>query len=122
MARRRRHAPALEVISWRDIPAQVRGIGVGTAASALLPRRFQIAIDRAARKAGMTDHGAYIGQWRRHTRPLRGDDGDVQGAVEELVAELDASHDRAVLAALVANGGLREEGSDQGISARAGGL
>jgi len=67
MGRRRRQAPALEVISWRDIPAQVRGVGVATAASALLPRRFQIAIDRAARIAEMTDHRAYISQWQRRT-------------------------------------------------------
>ena len=45
----------LTVIYWRDIPAQVR-VGRGRrAARAILPERFEQAIDRVAMKIGATD-------------------------------------------------------------------
>jgi hypothetical protein len=109
MSRRRRRQvePALVVISWRDIPAQVTTTGVDGDVKGLLPSRFQKAIDKAATVAGKTDHLSYIGEWRRTTMPL--DDGDPQAAVDALVAELDADHDRERLAALVRRGGLAAE-------------
>lgn len=106
--RRRTGAPALVVISWRDIPAQVGVTGVDTDAKAMLPSRFQRAIDKAAKIAGMSDHHAYVSAWRRTTLPL--DSTDPARAVEDLVARLDAEHDRDRLAALVRQGGLREAG------------
>ena len=107
MTRRRRSGtPALVVISWRDIPAQVSATGVDAEAKAMLPSRFQKAIDKAAKVAGMSDHHAYVSAWVRTTLPLEGD--DPRKAVEELVARLDAEHDRDRLAALVRQGGLRE--------------
>ncbi len=105
--RRRTGAPGLVLISWRDIPAQVRATGTDQDASALLPPRFQKAIDKAARVAGKTDHHAYIGEWRRTTVPLDPAVVDVQGAVEDLAAGLDRDHDRETLAALVRSGGVR---------------
>lgn len=107
MTRRRRGgAPALVIISWRDIPAQVTTTGVESDVKALLPARFQKAIDKAAKVAGKTDHRSYIGEWRRRTQPLTGD--DPQAAVDALVAELDAKHDRESLFALVRQGGLQQ--------------
>ena len=105
MTRRRRSGPPqLVVISWRDIPAQVTLSGGGPAAKAMLPARFQRAIDRAAKVAGKTDHQSYIGEWRREARDVEGDPDE---AVAALVRELDAAHDRAGLEALVRQGGLR---------------
>ena len=92
------------MISWRDIPAQVTVSGGGHTAKAMLPARFQRAIDRAAKVAGKTDHQSYIGEWRRETRPVQGDPDE---AVSDLVHELDAAHDRAGLETLVRQGGLR---------------
>lgn len=107
MSRRRRTtAPGLVLISWRDIPAQVTATGVETEAKAILPSRFQKAIDKAANVAGKTDHHAYIGEWRRTTLPLDG--SDARAAVDALVERLDAQHDRARLAALVRQGGLSD--------------
>lgn len=105
MTRRRRSGPPeLVVISWRDIPAQVTVSGGDHTAKAMLPARFQRAIDRAAKVAGKTDHQAYIGEWRREARDV---DGDPDEAVSALVRELDAAHDRAGLETLVRQGGLR---------------
>lgn len=107
MTRRRRGgAPALIVISWRDIPAQVTASGVDAEAKAMLPSRFQKAIDKAAKVAGKTDHQSYIGEWRRSTRPLTGD--DPRAAVDALVADLDARYDRETLFALVRQGGFHQ--------------
>lgn len=92
------------MISWRDIPAQVTVSGGDRTAKAMLPARFQRAIDRAAKVAGKTDHQSYIGEWRRETRPVEGDPDE---AVTALVNELDAAHDRTGLEALVRQGGLR---------------
>jgi hypothetical protein len=112
MTRRRRSgAPGLVIISWRDIPAQVTATGPEGEAKAMLPSRFQKAIDKAARVAGLTDHRSYIGEWRRATVPLTGD--DPQSAVDELVARLDAEHDRETLAMLVRRGGLRQPDADR---------
>lgn len=105
MTRRRRAGPPeLVVICWRDIPAQVTFSGGSRTAKAMLPARFQRAIDRAAKVAGKTDHQAYIGEWRRESRPVEGDPDE---AVAALVRELDAAHDRAGLETLVRQGGLR---------------
>lgn len=94
------------VISWRDIPAQVTATGVDADVKAMLPARFQKAIDKAAKVAGKTDHRSYIGEWRRSTQPLVGDDPQV--AVDALVTELDERYDRETLLALVRQGGLHE--------------
>ena len=94
------------VISWRDIPAQVTATGVDADVKAMLPARFQKAIDKAAKVAGMTDHRSYIGEWRRRTQPLVGD--DPQAAVDALVTELDERYDRETLTALVRQGGFDE--------------
>ena len=103
MSRRRRSgAPELVIISWRDIPAQVTASD--GSARAMLPARFQRAIDRAAKVAGKTGHQEYIGEWHRQTRPL---EGDAQDAVPDLVAQLDVEHDRTALETLVRQGGRR---------------
>ncbi len=64
----------LTVIRWRDIPMQVlaRGDG-GASARALLPDRFQEAVDAAAMVAGLIGSDDYTAQMRMDTRPC-GDD------------------------------------------------
>jgi Virulence factor len=57
--------PAVTVVYWRDIPAQVI-VGKGRAAAKRpLPVRFEKAIDRAAMKSGLAGTDDYLGQWRR---------------------------------------------------------
>ncbi len=110
--RRRRTAASSElvIILWRDIPAQVTATVDGRTGKALLPSRFQKAIDKAARVAGLTDRSDYLQQWRRETR-LLDDDTDPESAAHDEASRLDTTIDREALAALVRHGGLARPGA-----------
>lgn len=97
-------------ILWRDIPAQLVATDGTTVEKAMLPNRFQIAIDRAARIAGKTETSAYVAEWRRATLPLTGDPAE---AVAARIAEIDGSFTRDRLAALVRRGGLDDDSEEQ---------
>jgi hypothetical protein len=95
--------PALTILYWRDIPAQVIArIGRKTAKSELSPR-FTEAIDAAAMRAGLADSDAYLAEWRK------GDPSDcppdLDQAVAEAVATLEQTYDIDRLKRLIANGG-----------------
>ncbi|MGI3171501.1 virulence factor [Pseudooceanicola sp. C21-150M6] len=93
----------ITLVCWRDIPAQVI-VGKGRkAAKAILPERFEQAIDRAAMKVGASDTDAYLAEWRKLSLdPQEGDPSDI--AARE-VARLDAEFDQDRLKALIANDG-----------------
>lgn len=93
----------LTVIYWRDIPAQVIGQRGRKRHKQVLPERFAIAIDRAAMRAGKGSSNLYLEEWRRESRPC---DGDVEAAMNEEVARLDALFPDDVLEATVKAGGL----------------
>lgn len=107
----RRGTPVDQVVTilWRDVPAQVSATWAGVTQKAMLPSRFQVAIDRAARVAGLTDRHDYVAQWRRVTRDLTGPVDDLAALVADEVARLDAAYDREALAALVRAGGVRDD-------------
>ena len=76
-ARDRREArqwPALTIISWRDIPAQVVGKRGRETAKMQLSARFQEAVDRAAMRAGKGSSDAYLADWKRSDPQPCGDD------------------------------------------------
>ena len=102
--------PTLTVIFWRDIPSQVIAKEGRQAGKAILPMRFQAAIDKAATKAGKKDMDEYLAEWRRVTRPC-GDDLDAEVAAE--VARIEADYPRARLTALTANRGVEAAPADQ---------
>ncbi|AJE47249.1 virulence factor [Celeribacter indicus] len=92
----------LTIIYWRGIPAQVR-VGRGRrAARAVLPERFEQAIDRVAMRIGATAGDAYMAEWRDVTEPC---EGEPQAAADARAAALDAQYDKARLIALVNNDG-----------------
>jgi hypothetical protein len=95
-------APRLTVISWRDIPAQVVARDGRRAAKAVLPLRFQVAVDRAATRTGLKGMDDYLGEWRRTERDC-GPDLEAEVAAE--VARIEAELNKPRLAALVAAGG-----------------
>ena len=100
-------AASLTVIWWRDIPAQVVAKDGRRASKIVLHRRFQVAIDRAAVKAGRRAMDDYIAEWRKTQRPCE-TDLDAEAAAE--AARLEATYTRQVLAALVQSGGAAPEG------------
>lgn len=103
--RRRRRAKTNEMVTifWRDIPAQVNATTNGEKGSWLLEERFQVAIDRAAGVAGLTDADDYVLQWRRATAPCEGDPETAARAEAERLQEL---YTRDRVKTLVDNGGL----------------
>ncbi len=96
-------APRLTVIFWRDIPAQVVAKEGRLAAKHVLGLRFQVAIDRAATRAGKKKMDDYLAEWRRTDRPC-GPDLDAEVAAE--VARIEARFTKERLAALTANLGF----------------
>jgi uncharacterized 2Fe-2S/4Fe-4S cluster protein (DUF4445 family) len=94
------------LISWRDIPAQVMAREGRRAAKRELAPRFAAAIDRAAMRGGARDEAAYLDGWRRTA--IGTTEGDLEAAVAEHAARLEAEHDEVRLAALVAAGGHRQ--------------
>jgi hypothetical protein len=63
----------LVVIYWRDIPAQVNAQEGRDRHQVVLGGKFQRAIDRAKRKAGIYTADEDVAQWRRESRPIEGE-------------------------------------------------
>jgi Virulence factor len=95
----------LTVIWWRDIPAQVVAKDGRRASKIVLHPRFQVAIDRAAVKAGRRSMDEYIAEWHKVQRPC-GDDLEAEATAE--VARLEATYTRRVLDHLVTTGGAED--------------
>jgi hypothetical protein len=94
--------PTLSVIWWRDIPAQVIARDARRSSKVILHQRFQVAIDKAANRAGKREYNAYIEEWRKTHREC-GDDleSEVRAEAERLEAEYTKHH----LAELIQSGG-----------------
>jgi hypothetical protein len=95
----------LTVIRWRDIPMQLVARGEGDAAArALLPDRFQEAVDAAAMVAGLIGSDDYTEQMQMERRPC-GDDLDAEVAAEQ--ARLETEWTDEVLRAAIRSGGIK---------------
>ncbi len=95
--------PKLTTIYWRDIPAQVIAQQGRKRHKQEMPRRFAVAIDRAAMRAGKGSSQAYLDEWRRESRAI---EGDSQAALEAEIERLEALFPDDVLQATVKAGGL----------------
>ncbi len=104
--RNREGRAELITIYWRDIPTQVTARSGRRKVSVQLHDRFQIAVDRAAVKAGKHTTNDYLAEWRRVSRAC-GD--DLQREAEDAAAALEERYARAELQRLVAAGGIEEE-------------
>ncbi len=93
----------LIVVYWRDIPAQVLVKAGRKTERRQLDKRFEVAIDAAAMRAGMTGTDAYLEQWRR-ADPVAVD-GDMAEAADAAAARLETEFDKEKLKHLVQNGG-----------------
>ena len=84
----------LQIIYWRDIPAQIIVSAGRKKARRQLDMRFEKAIDRAAIRAKLHGTDDYLGQWRRSAPVDCGD--DLETAADEAAGriERDYPHDR----------------------------
>lgn len=99
----------LTVIYWRDIPAQVMGRARRDKHRVELSQRFQVAIDRAAMRAGRGSSDAYLEDWRRVTEMVT---GDLAEQVRQRAEELEAAFDDEHLERIVKAGGVRVDAQD----------
>jgi hypothetical protein len=98
-----RGMPAVTIVYWRDIPAQVIVKAGRKAAKRPLPERFEQAIDRCAMKVGAKDSDAYLAEWRRG-EPVEAE-GDLETLADAEAARLVAAFDTETIKALIANDG-----------------
>ncbi len=97
----------IQILYWRDIPAQVIAQQGRKKAKRVLTERFEKAIDRAAMRSGNRDADAYLAEWRRGERKPCGDDLEAEAAAAAALLEESFTDDR--LAKLVASGGQETE-------------
>lgn len=98
----------LIVVQWRDIPAQVIVKNGRDSAKAQLSERFQVAIDRAAMRAGKGSSDAYLEDWRRQPARDCGDDLEAEAAAE--ARSIEARYTDEALEALIRTKGLAKAG------------
>lgn len=104
-------------IYWRDIPAQVNGQWGRERHQVLLSDKFQRAIDRAKRKAGIYTAEDDIAQWRRVGSPCAGDVSAVAAAAEAAAARIERETSRDYLGRLAYAGGFVAD-LDDGVADR----
>jgi len=93
----------LTVIWWRDIPAQVLARDGRRASKEVLHPRFQVAIDKAASRAGRRAYNDYIEEWRKVQRTCG---EDLEAEVQAESDRLEADYTKHRLAALIVSGGV----------------
>ena len=96
-------ASKLITVYWRDIPAQVIARRGRTTSKIQLTERFQVAIDRAAMRAGKGSSDKYLDDWRRESVAC---DGDLEAAAQVAAQTLEDSIDDGLLERMVKAGGL----------------
>lgn len=94
----------VEVISWRDIPAQVIAREGDDVCRVELDVRFQQAIDQAAVRAGLVGTDDYLAQWRKGKSQAS---GSPAAAAAAEVDRVEGHFTDEVLARYVANEGRR---------------
>jgi hypothetical protein len=94
---------SLTVIWWRDIPAQVLARDGRRSSKVVLHPRFQVAIDKAASRAGKRAYSEYIEEWHKIAR---GCGDDLEAEVNAEVERLEADYDKHRLAELIQSGGV----------------
>jgi hypothetical protein len=103
----------LTIIYWRDIPAQVIGQQGRKRVKQELSKRFAVAIDRAAMRAGRGSSDAYLEDWRRESRPVN---GDMPALVAAEVESLEAAWPDDRLEKTIKAGGKLSMAPDSGAS------
>jgi hypothetical protein len=111
MTSRRSRPSEVVTIYWRDIPAQVNGQSGRDRHQVLLSEKFQRAVDRAKRKAGIYTAEQDIAQWRRASEAC----DDHVFAAQAQAAALEAEYSKEYLGKLAYAGGFVADVSDDVI-------
>lgn len=93
----------IQIVYWRDIPAQVKVREGRARISRPLPTRFQEAIDSAAMRAGASGTDEYLAEWRTSEATERA--GPPEAVADEVVLEFEASYPDEQLKKLIENAG-----------------
>jgi len=99
----------LITVYWRDIPAQVIVKKGRESAKVQLSQRFQVAIDRAAMRAGKGSSDKYLEDWRRVPKTCG---GALQEEAKAEAERLELAFDDALLEKMVKAGGQAVTGGD----------
>ena len=94
----------MTLIYWRDIPAQVIVQKGRRREKVKLSERFEIAIDRAAMRAGKGSSDAYLDEWRREPSAVESD-ADIKEVAEAQAALIESEFSDARLLELIRNKG-----------------
>ena len=98
----------LQIVYWRDIPAQVIvKTGRRNVAKRELSLRFTEAIDMCAMRTGAAETDDYLAEWRRADPVTVGD--DIEAEADKAATALEAEYDKQRLTALVKAGGKEEQ-------------
>ena len=93
----------VQVVYWRDIPAQVKAREGRERGARALDPRFQEAVDAAAMRAGLTETDDYLGEWR--ASGWEGRPGTLEQVADLRGAEIEAQYPAERLRTLVDHGG-----------------
>ena len=98
-------------IWWRDIPTQVNAQAGRTRYQAVLPRRFQRAVDEAAVAAGLTQASDYVSEWWRDSEvlPAALTPDQLQATADAAAARFDSDYTKDQLTAIAKNCGYTVE-------------
>jgi hypothetical protein len=92
-----------QIVSWRDIPAQVKVRSGRQRLSRPLSDRFQRAVDQAAMHAGKGGSDDYLAEWR--TLELGEREGEPEAVLLALQAECEGKFPQEKLDRMAARGG-----------------
>jgi hypothetical protein len=95
--------PEIQVVYWRDIPAQVKARQGRERAARALDPRFQEAVDAAAMRAGLTETDDYLAEWRSSDWEEAA--GTLEDVADRRAAEIEAEYTDERLHSLVDNAG-----------------
>ena len=103
------------VILWRDIPAQVNAQSGRDRHQVMLSAKFQRAVDRAKRKAGIYTAEEDVAQWRRISLPLT---GTLEESAQREAERIEGEFSRERLGVLAFAGGYEKDVHDLSVASK----
>jgi len=100
---------------WRDIPAQVNAQSGRDRHQVMLSAKFQRAVDRAKRKAGIYTAEEDVAQWRRISLPLT---GTLEESAQREAERSEGEFSRERLGMLAFAGGYEKDVQDLSVASK----